>query len=151
MIALASDFVGYILKQSIMEYLDKQNSPYKDFGTYSTESCDYPIYAIKAAKAVQNGECELGLLFCGTGVGISLAANKVNGIRCVCCSEPYSAAMARQHNDANMLAMGTRVVGSELAKMIVHEFLTNQFLGGIHAKRVNMIHEIEQTQTIGGI
>ena len=123
MIALASDFVGYILKQSIMEYLDKQNIPYKDFGTYSTESCDYPIYAIKAAKAVQNGECELGLLFCGTGVGISLAANKVNGIRCVCCSEPYSAAMARQHNDANMLAMGTRVVGSE----------------------------IEQTQTIGGI
>ena len=151
MIARASDFVGYILKQSIMEYLDKQNIPYKDFGTYSTESCDYPIYAIKAAKAVQNGECELGLLFCGTGVGISLAANKVNGIRCVCCSEPYSAAMARQHNDANMLAMGTRVVGSELAKMIVHEFLTNQFLGGIHAKRVNMIHEIEQTQTIGGI
>ena len=151
MIALASDFVGYILKQSIMEYLDKQNIPYKDFGTYSTESCDYPIYAIKAAKAVQNGECELGLLFCGTGVGISLAANKVNGIRCVCCSEPYSAAMARQHNDANMLAMGTRVVGSELAKMIVHEFLTNQFLGGIHAKRVNMSHEIEQTQTIGGI
>ena len=151
MIALASDFVGYILKQSIMEYLDKQNIPYKDFGTYSTESCDYPIYAIKAAKAVQNGECELGLLFCGTGVGISLAANKVNGIRCVCCSEPYSAAMARQHNDANMLAMGTRVVGSELAKMIVHEFLTNQFLGGIHAKRVTMIHEIEQTQTIGGI
>ena len=151
MIALASDFVGYILKQSIMEYLDKQNIPYKDFGTYSTESCDYPIYAIKAAKAVQNGECELGLLFCGTGVGISLAANKVNGIRCVCCSEPYSAAMARQHNDAHMLAMGTRVVGSELAKMIVHEFLTNQFLGGIHAKRVNMIHEIEQTQTIGGI
>ena len=151
MIALASDFVGYILKQSIMEYLDKQNIPYKDFGTYSTESCDYPIYAIKAAKAVQNGECELGLLFCGTGVGISLAANKVNGIRCVCCSEPYSAAMTRQHNDANMLAMGTRVVGSELAKMIVHEFLTNQFLGGIHAKRVNMIHEIEQTQTIGGI
>ncbi len=151
MIALASDFVGYILKQSIMEYLDKQNIPYKDFGTYSTESCDYPIYAIKAAKAVQNGECELGLLFCGTGVGISLAANKVNGIRCVCCSEPYSAAMARQHNDANMLAMGTRVVGSELAKMIVHEFLTNQFLGEIHAKRVNMIHEIEQTQTIGGI
>lgn len=151
MIALASDFVGYILKQSIMEYLDKQNIPYKDFGTYSTESCDYPIYAIKAAKAVQNGECKLGLLFCGTGVGISLAANKVNGIRCVCCSEPYSAAMARQHNDANMLAMGARVVGSELAKMIVHEFLTNQFLGGIHAKRVNMIHEIEQTQTIGGI
>ena len=151
MIALASDFVGYILKQSIMEYLDKQGVPYKDFGTYSTESCDYPIYALKAAKAVQSGECELGLLFCGTGVGISLAANKVSGIRCVCCSEPYSAAMARQHNDANMLAMGTRVVGSELAKMIVHEFLTNQFLGGIHAKRVNMIHEIEQTQTIDGI
>lgn len=151
MIALASDFVGYILKQSIMEYLSKQNIPYKDFGTYSTESCDYPVYAHKAAKAVQNGECDLGLLFCGTGVGISLAANKVHGIRCVCCSEPYSAAMARQHNDANMLALGTRVVGTELAKMIVHEFLTNQFIGGIHAKRVDMIREIEQTQTLSSI
>ena len=148
MVALGSDFVGIILKKVIMEYLDDHQIPYKDFGTYSTESCDYPVYALKAAKAVQSGECELGLLFCGTGVGISLAANKVEGIRCVCCSEPYSAAMARQHNDANMLALGTRVVGGELAKMIVNEFLTNQFLGGIHAKRVDIISSIEKTQSI---
>lgn len=146
MIALGSDFVGYLLKKPIMEYLDANHIPYKDFGTFSTDNCDYPVYAYKAAKAVQSGECDLGILFCGTGVGISLAANKLDGIRCVVCSDPYSAAMARQHNNANMLSLGQRVVGVELAKIIVKEFLNNEFLGGVHAKRVDMISEIEQTQ-----
>ena len=145
MIALGCDFVGITLKTAIMEYLDANNIPYKDFGTYNTDNCDYPVYAFRAAEAVRTGECQLGLLFCGTGVGISLAANKVHGIRCVVCSEPYSAAMARQHNDANMLAMGARVVGPELAKWIVQAFLENQFLGGIHQKRVDMITQIEET------
>lgn len=144
-LALGCDFVGLTLKNAVKEYLDKEGIPYQDFGTHTAENCDYPVYALAAAEAVRTGACDLGLLFCGTGVGISLAANKVKGIRCVVCSEPYSAAMARQHNDANMLALGTRVVGSELAKMIVKEFLNNQFLGGVHQKRVDMIGKIEQT------
>ena len=148
MLALGSDFVGIILKEQIMQYLDQKGIPYKDFGCYSTEPCDYPVFGLAAAKAVASGECEKGLVFCGTGVGISLVANKVKGIRCVNCSEPYSAAMARQHNDANMLALGTRVVGSELAKMIVDAFLENDFLDGIHAKRVDMIRRIEEVQAL---
>jgi len=148
LLALGCDFVGFTLKKAVIEYLEKNQIPYKDYGTYSTENCDYPVYAFKAAKAVQSGECDLGLLFCGTGVGVSLAANKLHGIRCVCCSEPYSALMARQHNDANMLAMGTRVVGPELAKMIVGEFLKGAFLGGVHQKRVDMITEIETEQIL---
>ncbi len=148
MIALGCDFVGLLLKKPIMEWLDANNIPYKDFGTYTTDNCDYPVFAYRAAKAVRSGECDLGLLFCGTGVGISLAANKVDGIRCVVCSDPYSAAMARQHNNANMLALGQRVVGVELAKVIIKEFLNNEFLGGVHAARVDMISEIEQTQSL---
>ncbi len=148
MIALGSDFVGIILKEQIMKHLDQKGIEYRDFGCYSTETCDYPVFGLAAAKAVASGECEKGLIFCGTGVGISLVANKVKGIRCVNCTEPYSAAMARQHNDANMLSLGTRVVGSELAKMIVDAFLENEFLGGIHAKRVDMIRKIEETQSL---
>ena len=148
MLALACDFVGLTLKNAVIEYLEANHIPYRDFGTYTSDNCDYPVYALAAANAVREGTCDLGLLFCGTGVGISLAANKEKGIRCVVCSEPYSAAMARQHNDANMLAMGTRVVGSELAKMIVKEFLGNSFLGGVHQKRVDMITKIEETGEI---
>jgi len=145
MLALASDYVGCELKQKIMAYLDEKQVPYIDFGSTDLAVSDYPVYALKAAKAVQSGECARGILFCGTGVGISIAANKVRGIRCVCCSEPYSALMAREHNDANMLALGTRVVGGELAKMIVDQWLGGEFLGGIHAERVAMITKIEQT------
>ena len=148
MIALGSDFVGIILKEQIMKHLDEKGIEYKDFGCYDTQPCDYPVYGFAAAKAVASGECEKGLIFCGTGVGISLVANKVKGIRCVNCSEPYSAALARQHNDANMLSLGTRVVGSELAKMIVDAFLENEYLGGIHAKRVDMIRQIEENQKL---
>lgn len=148
MIALGSDFVGIILKKIIMDYFDAKGIVYKDYGTYDTEPCDYPVYALKAANAVKEGVCDKGILFCGTGVGISLAANKVKGIRCVCCSEPYSALMAREHNDANMLALGTRVVGGELAKMIVEQWLEGKFLGQPHQRRLDMITQIEETGTL---
>lgn len=148
MIALASDFVGITLKKIIMEYLDSKGIEYKDFGSYDTSPCDYPVYGLKAANAVKDGICERGIVFCGTGVGISIVANKVKGIRCVCCSEPYSALMAREHNDANMLALGTRVVGGELAKMIVEQWLNGKFLGQPHQRRLDMIAQIEETGSI---
>ena len=150
MIAVACDFAGFPLKKILVEYLEELNIPYRDFGAYDTTLCDYPPFALKAANAVASGECELGLLVCGSGVGISIAANKVKGIRCVCCSEPYSALMARQHNDANMVAMGARVVGSEVAKMILDNFLKGEFLGMHHQKRLDMVAEIEETGTIKG-
>lgn len=143
MIALASDHVGIELKKGIMAYLDELNLEYKDYGTYDTQRCNYPEYAFRAATAVASGECEKGILFCGTGVGISIAANKVKGIRCVCCSEPYSALLSRQHNDTNMLAMGSRVVGLDLAKMIVQNWLNGEYEGGRHAVRVEQIANIE--------
>ena len=144
MIALASDHIGIELKKSVMEHLDEEKIPYKDFGAFSAERCDYPEYALLAATAVVDGECEKGLLFCGTGVGMSIAANKVRGIRCVNCSEPYSAVLSRQHNDTNMLALGARVVGKDLAIMIVDGWLSAIFEGGRHAARVERINEIER-------
>lgn len=148
MIALASDFVGIILKKVIMEHFDQKGIAYKDYGTYDTEICDYPVYGLKAAKAVASGECERGIVFCGTGVGISLVANKVHGIRCACCSEPFSAKMATEHNNANMLALGTRVVGGEYAKMIVDAWMDAKFLGNQHQRRIDMITMIEETGDI---
>jgi ribose 5-phosphate isomerase B len=144
MIALGSDFVGLILKKQIMEYLDSKGIAYRDYGAYSTEPCDYPVYGLMAANAVKDGVCDRGIVFCGTGVGISIVANKVKGIRCVCCSEPYSALMSREHNDANMLALGTRVVGGELAKMIVEAWLNGEYQHGRHQNRLDMISQIEQ-------
>lgn len=132
-----------------MAYLDELGLAYHDYGTYDTNRCNYPEYALAAANAVASGECERGLLFCGTGVGISIAANKVRGIRCVCCSEPYSALLSRQHNDTNMLAMGSRVVGADLARMIVKNWLDGVYEGGRHAVRVEQIRQIEQTGRIG--
>lgn len=148
MIALASDHVGIELKLVIMKYLEEKNLDYKDFGTFNTERCNYPEYALKAANAVKSGECEKGILFCGTGIGISIAANKVKGIRCVVCSEPYSALLSRQHNNTNMLAMGARVVGGDLAKMIVEQWLAGVYEGGRHQVRINQIKEIEDTGNI---
>jgi len=147
---LGSDHVGSILKKVIMEHLDKAGVQYKDFGYTGDEtvSIDYPVYGLATATAVASGECDKGILFCGTGVGISIVANKIKGIRCVVCSEPYSALMSREHNDANMLALGMRVVGPELAKMIVDVWLSGEPLGGSHARRVNMIKSIEQTGTL---
>ena len=143
MIALASDHAGLPLKKEIMTLLDSMGLEYKVFGTYTSDSCDYAIYAQRAAKAVASGECERGILCCGTGIGISMAANKVKGIRCACVSDCYSAKLTRMHNDANMLAMGSRVVGVDLGKMIAEIFLTTDYEGGRHQHRVDQIMAIE--------
>lgn len=143
MIALACDHVAIDLKKEIMGLLDDMGLAYKDFGTYTSDRADYPVYAARAAKAVVSGECDRGILFCGTGVGISIAANKVKGIRCVVCTDCYSATLSRAHNDTNMLALGARVLGVELAKMIAKMWLTTTFEGGRHQDRVTLIHHIE--------
>ena len=141
MIAIGCDHGGYALKQEIMRHLDSRGLAYKDFGCYSEESCDYPVYGKAVAHAVAGGECEKGILICGTGIGISLAANKVRGIRCAVCSDCFSAEMTRRHNDANIIAMGGRVVGPGLALKIVDLFLDTPFEGGRHQRRVDMIEE----------
>ena len=148
MIALGSDHAGLPLKRTIAQLLDEMNIPYKDYGTYTEERCNYPEYGYKAAVAVASGESEKGIICCGSGIGISLAANKVKGIRCVVCSEPYSALLSRQHNDTNMLSMGSRVVGSELAKMIVKTWLEGEFEGGRHAVRVAQINQIDEDRVL---
>lgn len=144
MIALASDHVGLDLKRIIMEELDAMGQSYVDFGTDTDARCNYPEYAFRAAEAVRKGECSKGIIFCGTGIGMSIAANKVKGIRCVVCSEPYSAQLSRRHNDTNMLALGSRVVGAELAKMIVKAWLEGEYEGGRHAIRIDQIRQIEE-------
>ena len=143
-IALGSDHIGYPLKIEIMKYLDELNIEYKDYGTYNTDRCNYPEYGYKAAHAVVSGECDRGIVVCGSGIGISIAANKVKGIRCVVCSEPYSAMFSRMHNNTNMLAMGARVVGVDLARMIVKSWLDAEFEGGRHQMRVEQISQIEE-------
>lgn len=148
MIALASDHLGIGLKKEIIALLEEKGLSYKDYGAYSVESSDYPVFGARACRAVIAGECERGILICGTGVGISIAANKIPGIRCVACSEPYSALLARQHNDANMLALGARVVGGELAKMIVCQWLSADFEGGRHQRRVDQIAALERGEGI---
>ena len=144
MIALGSDHAGLPLKLEIIKLLDELGLEYTDYGTDSLARCDYPVYGKKAAEAVANGECERGIIFCGTGIGISIAANKVPGIRCAVCSECYSAVLSREHNDANMLALGARGVGAGLARMIVTQWLDAKFEGGRHADRVALIHQIEK-------
>lgn len=151
MIALGSDHAGLPLKKEIMELLDSMGLEYKDFGTYTADSCDYAMFGQRAANAVVSGECEKGILCCGTGIGISLAANKVKGIRCVVCSDCFSAKMSREHNNANMLALGARVVGGELARMIVKIWLETEFAGGRHERRVNQIMAIENGEDITGL
>lgn len=145
MIALASDHIGLELKVVIAEHLKDKGIAFQDFGTNSAERCNYPEYAFKAAEAVREGRCEKGILFCGTGVGISIAANKVESIRCVVCSEPYSAYFSRLHNNTNMLALGSRVVGQDLAKMIVDQWLAASFEGGRHQIRVEQIASIQRS------
>lgn len=143
MIALGSDHAGLPLKLEIIKLLEERGIAYEDFGTYSEDSCDYPVYGRKAAEAVADGRCQKGLLFCGTGIGMSLTANKVKGIRCAVCSDCYSALMSRNHNDCNMLALGARVVGIDLARMIVSMWLDAGFEGGRHQRRVDLIMETE--------
>ena len=148
MIALGSDHAGLPLKREIIELLDRMGLEYRDYGTYTEDSCDYAVFAQRAARAVASGECERGVLCCGTGIGISIAANKVPGVRCAACSDCYSAKMTRMHNDANMLAMGARVVGSELGQMIAEIFLTTPFEGGRHQRRIDQIAAIERGETL---
>ena len=148
MIAIANDHAALELKAEIKKLLDEMGLEYKDFGTYTPESCNYPVFGARAAKAVASGECEFGIVLCGTGLGISLAANKVRGIRCVPCSDPVSAALARRHNNANMLSMGARIIGPELAKEIARVFLTTGFEGGRHQTRVDMISALERGEDI---
>ena len=143
-IAIGNDHVAVELKNHITKYVEAKGYTVVNFGTDSSESCDYPIYGEKVARAVASGECELGILICGTGIGISLAANKVKGIRAAVCSEPYSARLTRQHNNANIIAFGARVVGQAMAEMIVDEFLNAEYEGGRHQRRVDLITAIEQ-------
>ena len=144
MIALGSDHGGFDLKETVKVYLDKENIPYKDFGCPNKESCDYPIFGRAAAEAVASGECEKGIVICTTGIGISIAANKVKGVRCALCSDPLAAEMTRRHNDANMLAMGAGMIGKNLAERIVEVFLNTEFEGGRHARRVGLIEDMEK-------
>lgn len=140
MIAIACDHGGFELKKELMAHLDARGLSYKDFGTYNSESCDYPDYGRPAAEAVASGECEKGILICGTGIGMSLTANKIKGIRCAPCSDCFTAEATRQHNDANMLALGARVVGPGLALMIVDTFLDTPFSGDPrHIRRISKI------------
>jgi ribose 5-phosphate isomerase B len=143
MLAIASDHGGFALKQEILKHLEEKGIPYEDFGTYSEESCDYPDFGEPAARAVAEGRCEKGVLICGTGIGMSITANKVRGVRCALCSDCYSAELTRRHNDANILAMGARVLGSGLALKILDTFLETPFDGGRHARRVAKIGEVE--------
>jgi ribose 5-phosphate isomerase B len=138
-IAIGCDHVGFELKTHITEYLQGKGYNIKDFGTHSTQRTDYPLFGKAVAEAVTSGECEKGILICGTGVGISIAANKVKGVRAVVCSEPYSALLSRQHNDTNILSLGSRVVGRDLALMIVDAWLGGEFEGGRHKSRIDML------------
>ena len=143
-IGIGNDHSALALKAEIVEFLKEKGHEVVDYGTYTTDSCDYPVYGEKVARAVVAGEVEKGILICGTGLGISLAANKVKGIRAAVCSEPFTAKMARVHNNCNILAFGARVVGAELAKMIVETWLDAEFEGGRHQRRVDLITAIEE-------
>ncbi|NLI60130.1 MAG: ribose 5-phosphate isomerase B [Clostridiales bacterium] len=144
MLAIGGDHAAFSFKEEIKEYLDEKGIAYKDFGCHSPESTHYPIYGEKVARAVASGEYDRGILICGTGVGISLAANKVKGIRAVVCTDCYTAALSKRHNNTNILALGARVVGIDLAKMIIDTWLEAEFEGGRHQKRVDMIMAIEE-------
>lgn len=148
MIAIANDHAGLALKSEILSLLDQMGLAYKNFGTDTPDSCHYPVFAARAARAVASGECEFGILLCGTGLGIGIAANKIEGIRCATCSEPISAALARRHNNANMLSMGARVIGPEVAREVARAFLTTGFEGGRHQIRVDMISALERGEDI---
>ena len=142
-IGIGNDHAGYELKLEISRHLIALGHEVRDFGHHGVERAEYPTYGRRVAEAVAAGEVERGILVCGTGVGISIAANKVRGVRCVCCSEPYSALASRQHNDSNVLALGARVVGHGLATTIVETWLAGVFEGGRHASRVALIESVE--------
>lgn len=142
-IVMASDHAGFDLKNTLVEQLKNDGYDVEDAGTYSKDSCDYPVFAEKACRYMLDGKAELCILVCGTGIGMSMAANKVKGIRAACCSDTYSAKYTRLHNDANVLCMGARVVGEGLAYEIAKVFLETEFEGGKHQRRINLISDIE--------
>jgi ribose 5-phosphate isomerase B len=142
-LAVGCDHGGYPLKSFVLKYLREKGHECVDYGCNSPERCDYPVYGERVGRAVASGECELGVLICGTGIGISLAANRVPGIRAAVCSEPYSAQLTREHNNANIICFGARVVGEGTAITIVDAFLSAKFQGGRHAERVAMLDDIK--------
>jgi ribose 5-phosphate isomerase B len=144
MIAIGSDHGGFALKQEIMKHLEERKLEYIDFGTYSSDSCDYPQYGAAVGRAVASGSCERGILICGTGIGISISANKIHGVRAALCGDCFSAEMTRRHNDANIVALGARVVGPGLALKIVDTFLDTEFEGGRHARRIEQMMALEE-------
>lgn len=152
MIAVGSDHAGYRLKMEIVKYLEEKGHEVKDYGTHDgTNSVDYPDYGLAVAEAVKSGECSKGIIVCGTGLGISMAANKVPGIRAALCTNSYMAKMSREHNDANILALGDRVIGAGLALDIVETWLGSSFLGGRHKTRVDKISAIDDKYSKAGI
>ena len=144
MIALGSDHGGFLYKEELKKHLDAKGIAYVDFGTTSTESCDYPVYAEKVCKAIQSGECEKGILICGTGIGMSICANKFKGIRAAVCGDHFSAEFTRKHNDSNVLCMGARTIGAGVALQLADIFLSTEFEGGRHQKRVDMMMSFEE-------
>lgn len=142
-IAIGNDHAGINLKPAVIDYLVKNGFEYEDFGTYTKDSCNYAIYGRKVAEAVASGECDRGILICGTGIGMSIVANKVPKIRCAHCHDVFSAKATRKHNDANVLAFGERVIGAGLALEIVDAFLHTEFEGGRHSERIAYITETE--------
>lgn len=147
-IAIACDHSALEMKEVVKHLLTERGIESEDFGTYTADSCHYPIFGARAAKAVADGRCDLGIVICGTGIGMSMAANKVKGIRCALCSDTYSAKMTRIHNNSNVLALGARVIGVELAKEIVTAWLDAEFEGGRHQVRVDMITALENGEDI---
>ena len=144
MISIACDHGAIALKNHLKAYLEGKGYQVKDFGTHTTDSCDYPDFAAPAARAVASGECEKGIVLCTTGIGVSMVANKVKGVRCALCHETHSAEMTRRHNDANVLAIGAGVTGVNLAERIVDVFLTTEFEGGRHQRRVDKVMAVEE-------
>ena len=143
-IAIACDHGGYLLKQDLLIWMEENDIEYEDFGCFSTESVDYPVFAEKAARAVADGTCDKGVVICTTGIGVSIAANKVPGIRCALCTDSLQAEMTRRHNDANMMAIGAGFTGKNMAERMVEVFLTTEFEGGRHERRVNKMMALEQ-------
>ncbi|MBQ6541066.1 MAG: ribose 5-phosphate isomerase B [Lachnospiraceae bacterium] len=145
-LGIGNDHVGYEMKLEIKAYLEAKGHEVIDYGAYSSERSDYPVYGEKVARAIVSGECDAGILICGTGVGISVSANKVHGIRAAVCSEPVTAALSKRHNNANIIAFGARIVGIEMAKAIVDAWLEAEFEGGRHAHRVALMMDIEDRE-----
>ncbi|MEA4813000.1 MAG: ribose 5-phosphate isomerase B [Anaerolineaceae bacterium] len=147
-LAIGSDHAGFSLKEEIKDYLESRKIAYEDFGTYTTDSCDYPRIAEKVCKAILSGQYERGILVCGTGIGMSIAANKFKGIRAAACSEPYSAIFAMRHNNANVLCVGSRVLGTGLSALVVEGWLNASYEAGRHQRRVDMITRLEQRNSV---